>query len=201
MKIYDISQEVFSAQVFPGDPAPERRVLCDMDKGDLYNLSSFSMCAHNGTHLDAPYHFINNGKRVDEISLSVTVGWAYVATFEGTLGKEDAEQILARANAQNPHAAHRILIKGRAVVSEDAARVFADSGVFLVGNESQTVGPEDSPMAVHKILLGADAVLLEGIRLGEVKEGAYFLSAPPLSLGGADGAPARAILIDFNPSI
>ncbi len=198
MKIFDISQEVFSSKVFPGDPAPEKRVLCDMDKGDLYNLSSFSMCAHNGTHMDAPYHFINEGKRVDEIPLPATVGWAYVADFEGTLGKEDAEAILARVMTLHADAARRILIKGRAVVSEDAARVFAGAGVLLVGNESQTVGPEDAPMAVHKILLSKDAVLLEGIRLGNVDEGVYLLCAAPLCLGGAEGAPVRAILIDMN---
>ena len=198
MKIYDISQEVFSSRGFPGDPSPERRVLCDMDRGDLYNLTAFSMCAHNGTHVDAPYHFIYEGKRVDEISLSATVGWAYVAEFDGTLTAEDARGMLARAASLHPEAAYRILIKGDAVVSEQAAEVFAGFGVLLVGNESQTVGPENAPLSVHKILLGADAVLLEGIRLKDVDEGVYLLSAPPLALGGADCAPVRAILIDMN---
>lgn len=198
MKIYDITQEVFSCKVFPGDPAPERRVICDMDKGDLYNLSSFSMCAHNGTHIDAPYHFINEGRRVDEIPLNATVGWTYVAVFDGTLGKEDAESIISRANAENTEAAIRILIKGNAVVSEEAAKAFLNGGICLLGNESQTVGPEDAPMAVHKILLSREVVLLEGICLDQVDEGVYFLSAAPLSLGGADGAPVRALLIDFN---
>ena len=55
MIIYDISQEVYSCQVYPGDPAPEKRVLSSMEKGDLYNLTAFSMCAHNGTHIDAPF--------------------------------------------------------------------------------------------------------------------------------------------------
>ena len=67
----------------------------------------------------------------------------------------------------------------------------------LIGNESQTVGPEDAPMEVHKILLGADVVLLEGIRLSDVPEGVYFLNAAPLCLGGADGAPCRAILAEW----
>ena len=92
-------------------------------------------------------------------------------------------------------ASKRILIKGNAVVSLEAAAVFAKAKLLLVGNESQTVGPEDAPMAVHKVLLGAEVVLLEGIRLAEVPEGAYLLNAAPLNLGGADGAPCRAILI------
>ena len=65
----------------------------------------------------------------------------------------------------------------------------------MLGNESQTVGPEDAPMEVHLILLGAGVILLEGIRLAEVTEGVYFLSAAPLNLAGADGSPCRAILI------
>ena len=79
MKIYDISQEVFSCQVYTGDPAPEKQVLSSIEKGDLYNLTAFSMCAHNGTHIDAPFHFIRDGKTVDEICLDAFVGKAYVA--------------------------------------------------------------------------------------------------------------------------
>ena len=52
MKIYDISQEVFSCQVYPGDPAPEKKMLSIMENGDLYNLTAFSMCAHNGSYTD-----------------------------------------------------------------------------------------------------------------------------------------------------
>lgn len=73
--------------------------------------------------------------------------------------------------------------------------MFAESNILLLGNESQTVGPENAPMEVHLILLGAGAVLLEGIRLAKVSEGVYFLNAAPLNLSGADGSPCRAILI------
>ena len=103
---------------------------------------------------------------------------------------------LQKAKNQNPESSKRILIKGKSEVSAQAARVFAAEGIFLVGNESQTVGPESAPMEVHLILLGAEVVLLEGIRLSEVPEGVYFLNAAPINLGGADGAPCRAILIN-----
>ena len=91
----------------------------------------------------------------------------------------------------------RILVKGNAVVTEEAAKVFAKEGIFLFGNESQTVGPEDAPMAVHLVMLGAEIVLLEGIRLSEVPEGIYLLNAAPINLGGSDGAPCRAILMSI----
>ncbi len=195
MKIYDISQEVFGCQVYPGDPAPEKKMLNSIEKGDLYNLTTFSMCAHNGTHIDAPFHFLEDGKTVDDICLEAFVGMAYVAEHQGVVTSEDAAEIIEKAKKQNPEAAKRILIKGDVEVSSDAAKVFASSGILLLGNEPQTVGPQNAPMAVHLTLLGADVVLLEGIRLAEVSEGVYFLNAAPLNLSGADGSPCRAILI------
>lgn len=195
MKIYDISQEVFGCQVYPGDPTPKKRVISSMEKGGLYNLTAFSMCAHNGTHIDAPFHFIKDGKTVDSVSLNTFIGMAYVAEYNGIVSADDATEILEKAKKQNSEAAKRILIKGDAEVSAEAAKVFAESNILLLGNESQTVGPENAPMEVHLILLGAGAVLLEGIRLAEVSEGVYFLNAAPLNLSGADGSPCRAILI------
>ena len=195
MKIYDISQEIFGCQVYPGDPMPQKRVLSSMEKGDLYNLTAFSMCAHNGTHIDAPFHFIKDGKTVDSIGLDTFIGMAYVAEHNGIVSADDATEMLEKAKKQNSDAAKRILIKGDAEVSAEAAKVFAESNILLLGNESQTVGPENAPMEVHLILLGAGVVLLEGIRLSEVSEGVYFLNAAPLNLSGSDGSPCRAVLI------
>ena len=197
MKIHDISQEVFSCAVYPGDPEPVKQTLSSMERGDLYNLTSFSMCAHNGTHVDAPRHFIADGKGVDEISLSSFVGLAYVAEREGEIFADDANEILQMAKSAKNGAEKRILIKGGAVVTAAAAEAFAAAKTRLLGVEGQTVGPEHAPMQVHKILLGAGAVLLEGIRLRAVSEGACFLSAAPLNLGGADGAPCRAYVIEL----
>lgn len=196
MRIYDISQEVFNSQVYPGDPAPEKNVLHSMEKGELYNLTSFTMCAHNGTHIDAPRHFLKDGKAVDELPLEPFIGIAYVAEHRGIVAEEDALRIIEKAKTQNAEAARRILIKGEAEVSLEAARVFAASNLLFLGNESQTVGPQNAPMAVHLALLSAGVLLHEGIRLPMVSEGVYFLNAAPLNLAGADGSPCRAILID-----
>ena len=154
------------------------------------------MCAHNGTHIDAPRHFIKDGKAVNELPFDAFVGKAFIAEHHGIVTKSDAIEIIKKANSCDIESAKRILIKGDAEVSLEAAKVFASSGVLLLGNESQTVGPENEPMAVHIALLSANVVLLEGIRLTEVSEGSYFLSALPLNLSGADGAPCRAFLID-----
>lgn len=198
MRIYDISQEVFSCKVFPGDPSPERHVMMQISEGAVCNLTAIGMCAHNGTHVDAPYHFIDNGKTIDQVALERFVGYAYVAGHEGDISAEDAMAILEKVRGIDNRAAKRILVKGNAVMTEEAAKVFVEAGILLFGNESQTVGPEDAPMAVHLIMLGAEIVLLEGIRLGEVDEGVYLLNCAPLNLGGADGAPCRAILMSVE---
>lgn len=194
MRIIDISQEVLSCKVFPGDESPQAELVKSMEQGELYNLSVLSMCAHNGTHIDAPFHFLKDGKTVDKISLEAFVGECFVARHEGDVSAEDACEILKKA--EDTGAGERILIAGKVTVTLAAAEVFAAAGITLLGNESQTVGPEKAPMAVHKVLLAKEIVLLEGVVLTEVSEGAYFLNAAPLNFAGFDGAPCRAWLME-----
>ncbi|MBR2380956.1 MAG: cyclase family protein [Clostridia bacterium] len=193
MKIIDISQEVLSCKVYEGDPAPKANRIINMEDGGVYNLSALSLCAHNGTHVDAPLHFFSDGKSIDEMSLEHFVGECYVAEHSGDVKVADAGEILEKARKSG--AEKRILIKGEATVTEEAARVFADAGILLLGNESQSVGPENAPMQVHKILLSKDIALLEGIVLDKVKEGRYILNCAPLNVKGFEGSPCRAILI------
>ena len=135
MKIYDVSQELLSSSVYPGDPTPTINSLCSIESGDLYNLSAFSMCAHNGTHIDAPLHFIKNGKSIDEIDASVFVGKAFVAHHDGLMSAKDAEDIMDKAKRINPESAKRILIKGNSTVTDEAARIFADNAQKAPGYE------------------------------------------------------------------
>lgn len=190
MKIYDISQEVFSCAVYPGDPEPQMQRLSSTDVGELYNLTAFAMCAHNGTHIDAPFHFLPGGKTVEQMELDTFVGECYVACHRGDVNAADAQAILEKAGGSE-----RILIAGPVTVTAEAAEVFASGGIKLLGNEGQTVGPENAPMQVHLILLNRGIALLEGIVLKNIPEGKYFLSAAPLNLAGADGAPCRAYLM------
>ena len=199
MKIYDISQEVFGCAVYPGDPSPERQVMLRISEGKMCNLTAFNMCAHNGTHVDAPFHFINEGRTIDQVDIDRFVGYCYVASHDGDITAEDAKKIMDRAKdaAGDTDCYNRILVKGEATMTEEAAKVFADNKIKLFGNESQTVGPLDAPMDVHLIMLGAEIVLLEGIRLSEVPDGVYLLNSAPINLGGSDGAPCRAILMSL----
>ena len=202
MKIYDITQELFSCAVYPGDPSPEKEIKLSISDGAVCNLTAFKMCAHNGTHVDAPYHFINDGKTIDQVDKERFIGYAFVISHEGDITAEDAHSFISQAREAALSSGNaecdcynRILVKGDATVTEDAAKVFAENRIMLFGNESQTVGPLDAPMAVHLIMLGAEIVLLEGIRLGEVPDGVHLLNSAPLNLGGSDGAPCRAVLL------
>ncbi len=197
MKLYDISQEVFSCCVYPGDPTPKKNTVLSTDKGDVCNLTEFSMCAHNGTHVDAPYHFFGDGNTVEEIPLHKTFGYAYVTHTFGELGEKEISEIIKKAASANAESAKRILVGGKVTLNIEGAKAVSSNGVVLFGNESQSVGPADAPMAVHLELLGAGVVLLEGIRLSYIPEGVYLLSATPINLGGGDGAPCRAVLAEI----
>lgn len=198
MKIYDISQEVFGCEVYPGDPVPTVESVTQISAGGSCNLTAFSMCAHNGTHIDAPKHFYDKGKTIDQIDLEVFIGKSYLALHSGEITSTDAINMLAKAREADSQSARRLLVKGDAIVTEEAASVFAEAKVLLIGSETQSVGPKDSPQEVHLKLLGSGVTILEGIRLSDVDEGVYLLNAAPINLGGADGAPCRAVLIDIE---
>ena len=194
MKIIDISQEVLSCKVYEGDPTPKANKIIDMEDGGVYNLSALSLCVHNGTHVDAPLHFLKNGKGIDEMDLEHFVGECYVAEHMGNVKATDAREILEKARKVG--AGKRVLIKGEATVTEEAAQVFANAEILLLGNESQSVGPENAPMSVHKILLSKNIALLEGIVLDNAREGRYILNCAPLNIKGFEGSPCRAILVE-----
>lgn len=198
MKIYDISSELLSAERYGDDPAPTLTPVLRIEKGDAYNLSTLSLCVHNGTHVDAPFHFYKDGKSVERIECEKCVGYAYLTYHTGNFTAKDATRVLKKAQNTMPTCEKRILIGGETTVTLEAARVFTKAGVCLVGCEGVSVGPIDAPMAVHLELLGTGCVLLEGLLLSGVPEGAYLLSAAPIKIKGADGAPVRAVLIDME---
>lgn len=193
MKIYDITQELFSCNVYTGDTAPTSEAAMRISEGDPCNLTDINICVHNGTHIDAPYHFFADGRTVDEIDLAKCMGKAVVRAHSGELTAESAKCLTAGSPA-------RLLIKGKAELTPEAAEIIVRSGVVLLGVEEQSVSGVEDAEEVHKILLSAEIVILEGIVLSDVPCGEYILSALPMKLGGTDGAPCRAVLISEENS-
>ncbi len=188
MKIHDISQEVFGSKTYPGDPTPEKQEVLRKKHGDKCNLTSFSMCCHNATHVDAPYHFIDRGKTVGEIPLEKFMGRCAVIDMEQrTL--EEIENCLRNG-------IRKILLKGEFELTVETAERIAEAGIDLIGVENCTVGNEKTGPYIHEILLEKETVILEGILLRQIEEGEYFLCAQPVNLGQVDGAPCRAVLVE-----
>lgn len=191
MKIYDIAQEIFQAKVFPGDPIPKKETVLSIENGDICNLTQLELGSHTGSHLDAPSHFLKEGKTIDCIDLKKCVGLCKVITRNGVLTGSDIRSALADGTK-------RLLIRGDITISQDAANEMAAVPIDLIGVEGLTVGPMESPREVHLTLLQKEIVILEGLVLTEVPDGIYWLLAQPLKLGGIDGSPARPLLITME---
>ena len=189
MKVYDISREVFSARVYPGDPEPRTTPVYRLEQGDPCNVTALSLGSHTGTHMDAPSHFIPGGKTIDQVELSRCVGPCQVVEAQGLLEKTWAAAVLQRG-------VKRLLLKGQAQLSVEAAQELAQGGLLLLGVEAMSVAPDDDPASVHRALLEREVAVLESIDLRQVPAGDYILLAQPLKYGGLDGAQVRALLVE-----
>jgi arylformamidase len=192
MRIYDISQEIFSGAIFKGDPVPAAIPLSRIKDGSPYNLSSVSMCLHSATHIDAPSHYIEDGKTIDQVPLEYCIGPCMVLTANGPIDEGFLSPLLGRG-------VKRLLFKGKGWLTLKAALALAESEILLVGTESQTVGHGNQTDEVHHTLLESDMVILEGLVLQDVPEGNYYLASLPLKFVGLEGSPCRAVLMDYLP--
>lgn len=191
MHIIDISNDLLTAEVYDGDPIPEMASVKSIKNGDICNLNAIYSGLHNGTHMDAPLHFIDGGDSIEKISPEVFIGTCTVLQVSpGIITGEVVEEYFPR-NIQ------RILLKsnGRAFIHKSAADAMAYQGYKLIGTDGQTVEPPQSNGETHKSLLGHNIALLEGLNLSDVKNGEYFLIAPPVKIATAEAAPVRALLI------
>lgn len=193
MKIIDISRGLMTAEVYPGDPKPAIRKISSIDEGAECNVSAVFACVHTGTHVDAPVHYLQNTASVGKLKLEPYIGECTVVTTGGIITGAEMEEIIETSKP-------RILLrsKGTAKLSVSAAHVILDSGIELIGTDSLSVASPDEERKIHTMLLGANVGILEGLLLDGIYDGDYFLFAPPILIEGSDGAPARAVLVDFN---
>lgn len=165
------------------------------------------MDIHAGTHVDAPWHFIPDGKTVETLDLNVLMGPAMVAHLPGvdSVGPEDLDSL------DLPKETERLLLRTRnsllweaeegefqkdfVALTLDAARWVAERGIRLVGVDYLSVQRFNDPPDTHEVLLAAEIIILEGLDLSRVSSGWYDLYCLPLKLVGAEGAPARAVLV------
>lgn len=209
MRIYDISLPISeSLVVWPSDPPIRITQPYHLDRGDEATVTRLDMGAHTGTHVDAPAHFVPGGSGVDDLDLNVLVGPALVVDAR----EADALSAAVLETLPIPPGTERVLFRTRnsdlwardkrefhkdfVAITEGGARWLIERGVRLVGVDYLSVAPFDAVIPTHRALLHAGVVAIEGLDLSGIGPGAYQLVCLPLKIVGADGAPARAILIE-----
>ena len=183
-----------------------------ISEGDDYNVSTLHSDLHVGTHVDAPWHCVSDGRTVDELSPDVLIGPAVVAylpevevitasDLESLNLSPDTQRLLLRtSNSELWSAGVAEFRTDYVALSPGAAHWVANRGLRLLGVDYLSVGRFNEGPDAHRILLGAGVVVLEGLNLASVEPGRYELICLPMKLNGADGAPARAVLRNM-PSI
>ncbi len=205
MNLIDVSVPLDSnVPTYPGNTPFSIEPVMRTERGDRANVSSLHMSAHTGTHVDAPWHSLNDGARSESLSLEVLVGPARVVelTTDRAITAEDLEPF-------NLGGEVRVLLKTRnsdlwrssdfhpefVGVAASGAQHLVDRGVKLVGVDYLSVEVFHAPGApAHHALLGAGVVIIEGLDLRGVAAGIYDLFCLPLRIVGCDGAPARVVL-------
>jgi arylformamidase len=212
MKIYDVTFPVSEqTPVYEGDPKVKIEIAHSIEKGDAANVSHICCGVHTATHVDAPNHFIEGGKRVDELSFDKLLGRCRVIELDESVIAIEEKHV---SNLQN---VERVLFKTRnskfwnepekgfrkdfTYIEPEAARALVEKKIKLVGIDYLSVEKFGSTdFATHITLLENDIVIIEGLDLREVSAGDYELICMPLKyIGGAgDGAPARTILREIE---
>jgi len=192
VRIVDVSVPVRPGMiVYPGDPEVRLERVSSIEDGDGFNLSRLDLGVHSGTHVDAPLHFLEDGAAVETLPLEVLVGPCVVVDgLDAAAVPRGAERVLFKT--QNGRLWERDeFTEDFPELDGEAAQALVAAGVRLVGIDYLSIGDEEA----HRILLGAAVVAVEGLDLVEVEPGEYRLVCAPLKLEGAEGAPARVLLL------
>lgn len=199
MRIYDVTKDLSeSSDLYPGDPPTVFHRISDIELHDSFTLTSFSMGAHAGTHIDAPSHLIRGGITIDEIPLSTLIGPVLVLSVTNTV---DIQSLMPLNDYNIP----RVLLKTQEAdgyLTADVAEWVTKQGVKLIGVDAVSVDPPgEKSLIAHHILLGAGVIIVEGLDLTKIHSGLYNLFCLPLKLKGLEGAPARVVLTDKDVPI
>ena len=211
MRIYDVTVPIKeNMPVWPGQPRVEIERLSSIDRGDQANVSRLNLGSHTGTHVDAPYHFVEQGLTVDRLPLDLMVGPAFVAEVDGL--EDNQIDVYDLASLHFPRDTTRLLIKtSNSQFWEDGlieferqyvhlapktAKWLVGSGIRLIGMDYLSVEAfGEKEFRVHHTLLEAGVVILEGLNLSRVPAGPCQLLCLPLKVEGSDGAPARVLVV------
>jgi len=207
--IYDVTVPITNTMpVWPSDPPVSLtpKSLLSRDNSHAVRLTTIEMGSHTGTHVDAPYHFVDGGRRLHELPIEQFVGPATVFEINRvrSIGLRDLERLnwegVERALFKTDNSDHwqdGRFYEDFVYLEPEGAEFLVKRGIRLVGIDYLSIDRFKSEQhPTHFVLLTRNIVILEGLNLANVPPGRYRLTALPLNLQGADGAPARVILMD-----
>ena len=205
MPIIDISRKlIHHIAVWPGDTPYNLAQMLDLGRGDSVNLTTLTLSAHTGTHVDAPLHFAADGRAIDQLDLQPYWGRAQVVSLDKAAGPLFPDDF----SGYDLTLTSRLLV--RSASSDLDQAIFPDQFIYpspeladylgslnscLYGTDGPSMDPEDSKsLDGHHALRRNNIALLEWLDLSQVNDGLYELVALPLKIAGGDGSPVRAVL-------
>lgn len=204
MKIYDVTVPLSKELVvYPGDPHVKitRRTKVN-DNEAKWNLSRYTFSSHAGTHVDPPFHLIEDGVTVDKLPLELLMGPARVVEISAPYIDEavlaefdftpDARLLFKTRNSYLW--SQKNFVKDYVYMTAGAARLLVNDGIKVVGIDYLSVDKFDSEPETHMTLLSGGAIIIEGLDLRDIEPGNYEMICLPLKVAGGDGAPARVVL-------
>ncbi|HJJ55410.1 MAG TPA: cyclase family protein [Methanocorpusculum sp.] len=184
-RIYDITRTISSDMyVYPGDP---KYTISPVQIGE-YTISKISLGTHTGTHIDAPIHYLSNGIGIDTVPLDDLILQRTELRSFNKIGYYTTKSVLFRSGITDFSSSEYPQI------SMDTAKDLIDAGVSVVGCDTPSIGNDD----VHRLLLSSGVIIIELLDFTSVLDGFYSLIALPMKIKGADAAPSRVILIDYD---
>ena len=191
-RIIDITKDLITTPVYPGDPEPELSVFSAIANGDACNMARLTTTLHCGTHADAPLHFVPGGAPINAADPERFIGECEVIEVPpGRITGETVDRLF-------PRRPKRLLLKsgGKAYFEKTGAEEAAYYGYQLIGTDANSIGGAEDQTGPHRAILRENIAVLENLDLSQVKPGKYFLIAAPVKIRGVEAAPVRALLID-----
>lgn len=203
---YSISEKM---PPFPGQPDIKINKLCTIKEGHESNVTLLDFSAHTGTHMDAPLHFIDEGKDITNLPLDIAMGEGRIIhikddtsikveeirKFEESYGHiRPGELVFFKTNNSQSDWSKKDFIDDYVFLSKEAAQYLVDQNIGMVGIDYLSISAGDINPDVHRTLLGNDCWIVEGLDLRKVEQGLYDIVCLPIKIAGADGAPARVLV-------
>ncbi|KNY29273.1 cyclase family protein [Pseudobacteroides cellulosolvens] len=208
-RVIDISRKIETGMaVWPGDSGIKIHLNSSIRRGDPCNVSSIDMGLHTGTHIDAPLHFFDGMEDISKLDLSMFIG--YVRVFELNVSECIAEDDIKDLHIEEGDAVFFKTSNSEIPLTEQFKKDYVYIGKsaceFLIGRGVKTVGIDylsidgyfTEDYLSHYTLLSNGIGVIEGLYLKGIKPGKYFFSCLPLNIDGADGSPARAVLLEME---